>query len=99
MSPSVNSPQGSRATVLPVPSLSGTIKLPGSKSMTNRALVLAALASESSVLHNALDCDDSRYLIESLRVLGVEIESTPREGMETESTTVAHRAPPAPYTT
>lgn len=88
MSPSVNSPQGSRATVLPVPSLSGTIKLPGSKSMTNRALVLAALASESSVLHNALDCDDSRYLIESLRVLGVEVESTPREGMETESTTV-----------
>ena len=46
---------------------------PGSKSMTQRALVIAALAAEPSTLDGALDCDDSRYLVQALRKLGIEL--------------------------
>src|SRR5262245_1073117 len=43
---------------------------PGSKSITNRALVLAALARRPCVLSNALHSDDTHYMAESLRRLG-----------------------------
>jgi 3-phosphoshikimate 1-carboxyvinyltransferase len=61
------------AVVQPGKFSGGTVRLPGSKSMTNRALLMAALASGKSQLRNALDCDDSRYLVNALRKLGVEI--------------------------
>ncbi|MBN1771435.1 MAG: 3-phosphoshikimate 1-carboxyvinyltransferase [Deltaproteobacteria bacterium] len=48
--------------------------VPGSKSVTQRALVLAALADGPSELRGALDCDDSRRLREALRALGARIE-------------------------
>lgn len=60
--------------VHPAPSLEGTVRLPGSKSITNRALLLASLARGESVLRNALDCDDSRRLVAALERLGVAIE-------------------------
>ena len=44
---------------------------PGSKSITNRALLLAALAEGSSVLTGALDAEDTRVMLDSLRLLGV----------------------------
>ncbi|MBX7103738.1 MAG: 3-phosphoshikimate 1-carboxyvinyltransferase [Gemmataceae bacterium] len=52
-----------------------SVSVPGSKSMTNRALVLAALASQSGpgLIHGALQCDDSEVMIESLGRLGFEI--------------------------
>mgnify|MGYP005849080331 CR=1 FL=1 len=50
-----------------------TISPPGSKSLTNRALVLSALADGRSVLSNALFADDTRVMVESLRKLGFEV--------------------------
>ncbi len=52
----------------------GSIRPPGSKSITNRALVCAALADGASILHGALDSEDTRVMIECLRKLGVAIE-------------------------
>jgi 3-phosphoshikimate 1-carboxyvinyltransferase len=49
-------------------------RVPGSKSLTNRALVLAALADGASRLRGALDCDDTQVLVEALRMLGISIE-------------------------
>jgi 3-phosphoshikimate 1-carboxyvinyltransferase len=47
------------------------IQVPGSKSLTNRALVIAALATGRSVLTGALDSDDTRVMIAALRALGI----------------------------
>lgn len=55
----------------------GRIRPPGSKSITNRALVCAALAGGRSVLHGALDCDDTRVMIDSLGKLGLAVEHDP----------------------
>ena len=52
-----------------------TITVPGSKSYTNRALLVAALASGVSTLTGALFSDDTRYMSESLRKLGVKIDA------------------------
>ncbi|MCD4727725.1 MAG: 3-phosphoshikimate 1-carboxyvinyltransferase [Pirellulales bacterium] len=54
--------------------LKASIRPPGSKSITNRALVCAALAEGESVLTGALDCDDTRAMIEALLQLGIAIE-------------------------
>jgi 3-phosphoshikimate 1-carboxyvinyltransferase len=52
----------------------GSIRPPGSKSITNRALVCAALAEGKSVLEGALDSDDTRLMIDGLQALGVAVE-------------------------
>ncbi len=52
-----------------------TIEVPGSKSYTNRALLVAALANGRSTLTGALFSDDTRYMCEALRKLGVQIEA------------------------
>jgi 3-phosphoshikimate 1-carboxyvinyltransferase len=48
----------------------GTVSVPGSKSINNRALLLAALAEGTSTLTGALDSDDTRYFAACLRALG-----------------------------
>nr|HID57793.1 3-phosphoshikimate 1-carboxyvinyltransferase [Desulfobacterales bacterium] len=53
--------------------VSGKIAVPGSKSYTQRALVVASLASGRSVLHNPLISEDTTYLIEALRAIGANI--------------------------
>ncbi len=55
----------------PVGPLRGRVAPPGSKSITNRALLLAALASGTSRLAGALKSDDTRYMAEALRAMGV----------------------------
>jgi 3-phosphoshikimate 1-carboxyvinyltransferase len=50
-----------------------TISVPGSKSITNRALILAALAAGRSTLTGALDSDDTRVMVGALRSLGLEV--------------------------
>ena len=55
--------------------LEATVTMPGSKSYTQRALVLAALAEGKSVLHNPLVAEDTSHLIAALRLLGTEILS------------------------
>lgn len=61
----------------PVPRALGpfclSIRVPGSKSITNRALILAALADGVSVLHGALRSEDTDGLVSALRALGCEI--------------------------
>ena len=51
-----------------------TVRIPGSKSETNRALVLAALASGPSTITNGLDARDTRLMRDGLRTLGVDID-------------------------
>src|SRR5688572_23587975 len=53
-----------------------TVRPPGSKSITNRALVCAALADGSSKLEGALDSEDTRVMIDGLRRLGIGVEAT-----------------------
>mgnify|MGYP002383381923 CR=1 FL=1 len=62
-------------TVLP-PShpLTGHVAPPGSKSITNRALLLAGLAKGTSRLTGALKSDDTRYMAEALRAMGVAVD-------------------------
>lgn len=50
-----------------------TLSIPGSKSLTNRELVLSAIADGPSTLVGPLHSDDSRYMIAGLRALGIEI--------------------------
>ncbi len=52
----------------------GTIRPPGSKSITNRALVCAALADGLSTLTGALDSEDTRVMIHALRQLGIAVQ-------------------------
>jgi len=61
-------------TITPSGPIQGSIRPPGSKSITNRALVCAALAKGQSTLSGALDSEDTRVMIESLRYLGIAIE-------------------------
>jgi 3-phosphoshikimate 1-carboxyvinyltransferase len=56
--------------------INATIRPPGSKSITNRALVCAALAKGPSVLTSALDSDDTQVMIQSLRKLGIDCTLT-----------------------
>jgi len=55
-----------------------TVRVPGSKSITNRALLVAALAAGKSALDGVLFSDDTRYMAEALRRLGVEVEADER---------------------
>jgi 3-phosphoshikimate 1-carboxyvinyltransferase len=61
-------------TVRPIARAQGVVRLPGSKSISNRALLLAALAEGTTVLTRLLDADDTRVMIEALRALGIAIE-------------------------
>ena len=54
--------------------LHGSIRPPGSKSITNRALVCAALAEGVSTLTGALDSEDTRVMIDSLARLGIRVQ-------------------------
>ena len=49
----------------------GTVRLPGSKSISNRVLLLAALAKGTTIVRALLDSDDTRVMLDALRVLGV----------------------------
>ena len=51
------------------------VQVPGSKSITNRALLLAALSAHRCVLHGVLFSDDSRAFLDSLVKLGFEVEA------------------------
>ena len=54
--------------------LTGRAVVPGSKSITNRALLLAGLAKGTSRLTGALKSDDTKYMAEALRAMGVQID-------------------------
>ncbi|WP_137895494.1 bifunctional 3-phosphoshikimate 1-carboxyvinyltransferase/cytidylate kinase [Ramlibacter sp. 2FC] len=54
----------------PLVSAEGTVTLPGSKSISNRVLLLSALCSGITTVHDLLDSDDTRVMLEALRQLG-----------------------------
>ena len=58
----------------PIERMSGTLRLPGSKSISNRSLLLAALARGTTELAGLLDADDVDRMRDSLRTLGVRID-------------------------
>lgn len=61
-------------TLQPIKKIQGQINLPGSKSVSNRALLLAALANGTTRLTNLLDSDDIRHMLNALSLLGVNYE-------------------------
>jgi 3-phosphoshikimate 1-carboxyvinyltransferase len=71
----------------------GSIQPPGSKSLTNRALVVAALTSGTSTLTGVLDSRDTQVMIDSLRKLGLSVEQDVNEC--TARITGCHGRPPA----
>jgi 3-phosphoshikimate 1-carboxyvinyltransferase len=57
----------------PIDEVSGTVTVPGSKSISNRALLLAALAHGRTTLVNLLESDDTEVMIAALRQLGIDV--------------------------
>ena len=62
----------------PLKGASGTVALPGSKSISNRVLLLSALCHGTTVVHDLLDSDDTRVMLAALRQLGcgVDVQAT-----------------------
>ena len=58
----------------PLRGASGTVQLPGSKSISNRVLLLAGLARGSTVVQGLLDSDDTRVMLDALAALGCTLE-------------------------
>tara|TARA_R110002111_G_scaffold2917_2_gene19301 strand:+ start:1183 stop:1458 length:276 start_codon:yes stop_codon:yes gene_type:complete len=57
--------------------IQGTVRPPGSKSITNRALIVAALAQGTTHLTGVLDSQDTQVMIESLNRLGIRVDHDP----------------------
>jgi 3-phosphoshikimate 1-carboxyvinyltransferase len=57
----------------PLDAAGGTVVLPGSKSISNRVLLLAALCSGTTRVHDLLDSDDTRVMLDALRALGCSV--------------------------
>ncbi len=66
-------------TVKTIRKLDATVAVPGSKSYSQRALIIASLAEGKSLLRNVLISDDTRHLMESLRLLGAGISADDRD--------------------
>ena len=77
----------------PLSSAGGSVLLPGSKSISNRLLLLAALCSGSTVLHDLLDSDDTRVMLAALHSLGCAIT---RDGNTVTIEGTGGRLPQAP---
>lgn len=60
-------------TLSPIAKIDGEVNVPGSKSLSNRALLLAALAEGETVLTNLLDSDDIRHMLKALGQLGIDV--------------------------
>ena len=78
-------------TVTPIASLDGSVTLPGSKSLSNRCLLLAALSEGTTRVENLLESDDIRYMLEALDTLQVPAE---RDAQDDTAVTVTGQAGP-----
>lgn len=78
-SASTSAPEGDWPAPTPQKPVSTTMSLPGSKSLTNRELILAALADSPSLLRAPLHSRDSKLMVEALRSLGTTITEVPGE--------------------
>ena len=77
----------------PLASAGGTVTLPGSKSISNRVLLLAALCQGTTNVHDLLDSDDTRVMLDALRQLGC---SVAQDGAMVRITGLGGQAPAAP---
>ncbi len=59
----------------PLTTAGGTVSLPGSKSISNRVLLLAALCEGTTTVRDLLDSDDTRVMLDALRQLGCGVDS------------------------
>ena len=86
--------------LLPLSPVSGpvhaSVRLPGSKSITNRALLLAALADGENLLRAPLHSEDTFYMAQALRALGVSVEETPERDFHVTGRGGAFGAPKGP---
>ncbi len=64
----------------PLRGAAGTVRLPGSKSISNRVLLLAGLAEGTTEIHDLLDSDDTRVMLQALRALGCSLERLEADG-------------------
>jgi len=60
--------------IKPISNINTIVRMPGSKSITHRALIAAALADGESLLRSFLRCEDTLYTLDALREMGVRIE-------------------------
>src|SRR5437588_7212517 len=56
------------------PAPSAAVHVPGSKSLTNRALIIAAMADGPSVLEGALESEDTDIMVKALEELGIRVK-------------------------
>ena len=71
-------------TLGPLRSARGTVQLPGSKSISNRVLLLAALSAGTTHVRALLDSDDTRVMLAALTALGVHWTRETRDGQPTD---------------
>jgi 3-phosphoshikimate 1-carboxyvinyltransferase len=62
----------SHLDLAPIRRVRGSVRLPGSKSISNRVLLLAALSRGDTLVHDVLESDDTEVMLSALRALGVE---------------------------
>lgn len=65
--------------IIPSKEIFGTVLIPSSKSLTNRALIIASLIKGEVVIKNPLESGDTRAMIDCLKELGIKIEEKPGE--------------------
>ncbi|GAB2531750.1 bifunctional 3-phosphoshikimate 1-carboxyvinyltransferase/cytidylate kinase [Simplicispira piscis] len=76
-------------------SAQGSVQLPGSKSISNRVLLLAALSQGTTTVHDLLASDDTRVMLDALRQLGCGVEE---DGAQARITGLGGRQPTSPAT-
>lgn len=64
-------------TLPPIQKIEGKVHLPGSKSLSNRTLVLSMLASGDTIIENLLTSDDVNHMLQALEDLGVQVDQIP----------------------
>ena len=74
----------------PLDSAAGEVLLPGSKSISNRVLLLAALGTGATVIHDLLESDDTHVMLDALRALGCGVR---HQGAQVEVTGLGGHAP------
>jgi len=78
-------------TISPIKSLNGSVTLPGSKSLSNRCLLLAALSNGKTRVENLLESDDIRYMLDALENMNVPLE---RDDSDKNTVTVTGQSGP-----
>ncbi|RYF00453.1 MAG: bifunctional 3-phosphoshikimate 1-carboxyvinyltransferase/cytidylate kinase [Comamonadaceae bacterium] len=77
----------------PLSTAGGTVQLPGSKSISNRVLLLAALSEGTTEVHDLLASDDTRVMLDALRQIGCDVVE---QGTVVRITGLGSRTPAAP---